>query len=406
MLVRLLLATTTTSGLAACDRDVSLLGGGPDGGGGGDAGDARPGDGGPIACTGLPPIQFPTAGGAVCASTLSQRAHRFSLCACGDLDLSAGSPVSTDSFDSSSTASGSGSGPTAAIGVGGTLTASAAITGGGALYASTGLAATAGFNVGPSLRVGGAVVLVSGPGHVAGAASVAGAISGILQVDGLLHQPAGVGMSPPLIPESQTVREPVSVPNPCDCSGAFVDLGGVITAAQASNDDAIAGFPSDSLATVDAATIVDVTCGTYLLTSINATQTLVIAGHDRALIVVAGDVVVRAGMTVILDAGAELDMVVGGRLIASGGNPIGSAAPARFRLWMAGTDSVVLDDAPALGAMLHAPNATVTASSGLQVFGGIFARSVTLGGQLVLHYDEAVLTSGASCGEPPANPVR
>jgi len=311
VLVRLLLATTTTSGLAACDRDVSLLGGGPDGGGGGDAGDARPGDGGPIACTGLPPIQFPTAGGAVCASTLSQRAHRFSLCACGDLDLSAGSPVSTDSFDSSSTASGSGSGPTAAIGVGGTLTASAAITGGGALYASTGLAATAGFNVGPSLRVGGAVVLVSGTGHVAGDAYVAGAISGILQVDGLLHQPAGVGMSPPLIPESQTVREPVSVPNPCDCSGAFVDLGGVITAAQASNDDAIAGFPSDSLATVDAATIVDVTCGTYLLTSINATQTLVIAGHDRALIVVAGDVVVRAGMTVILDAGAELDMVVG-----------------------------------------------------------------------------------------------
>jgi len=65
VLVRLLLATTTTSGLAACDRDVSLLGGGPDGGGGGDAGDARPGDGGPIACTGLPPIQFPTAGGAV-----------------------------------------------------------------------------------------------------------------------------------------------------------------------------------------------------------------------------------------------------------------------------------------------------------------------------------------------------
>jgi hypothetical protein len=401
VLVRLLVATTTTSTLAGCDRDVSLLPGGADGGA--DSGAA--GDGGPISCTGLPPIAFPTASGAVCASTLSEHAHRFALCACGDLDVASGAPVSTDSFDSSSSGSGSGSGPTAALGVGGTLTVSDAITARGALYASTGLVATANFDVGPSLRVGGAVVLVSGTGHVAGDAYVAGAISGLLQVDGLLHQPSGLGMTPPLIPESQTVREPVSVPNPCDCSSGFVDLGAAIATAQAKNDNAVAGFAPDALATVDAATIVDVTCGTYLLTSINATQTLVIAGHNRALLVVAGDVVVRAGMTVILDAGAELDMVVGGRLIASGGNPIGSAAPARFRLWIAGTDSVVLDDAPALGAMLHAPNAVVTASSGLQVFGGLFARSIMLGGQLVLHYDEAVLSSGASCGEPSANPV-
>jgi hypothetical protein len=385
------LVATTAAPLAGCDRDVNLL--------------PRGADGGAISCSGLPPIEFPTASGAVCPSTLSARGHRFALCACEDLDLSAAAPVVTDSFDSSAS-SGNGSGPTAAIAVGGTLTASASITAGGALYASTGLATTASFDVGPSLRVGGAAVLVSGTGHVAGDAYVAGAISGLLQVDGLLHQPMGVGMSPPLIPESQTVREPVSVPNPCDCSSGFVDLAGVIAAAQASNDDAIAGFPPDSLTTVDAATIVNVTCGTYLLTSIDATQTLVIAGHDRALLVVTGDVVVRAGMTVILDAGAELDMVIGGRLIASGGNPIGSAAPARFRLWVAGTDSVVLDDAPPLGAMLHAPNAVVSASSGLQVFGGLFARSVTLGGQLVIHYDEAALSSGAACGEPPQSPVR
>ena len=91
--------------------------------------------------------------------------------------------------------------------------------------------------------------------------------------------------------------------------------------------------------------------------------------------------------------------------MASGGNAFGSAAPARFRVWIAGADSVVFDGAPAVGAMVRAPNAAVTASSGLRLSGGLVARSVISGAELDVHFDEAVLSSGMPCGEPTATAV-
>jgi hypothetical protein len=120
---------------------------------------------------------------------------------------------------------------------------------------------------------------------------------------------------------------------------------------------------------------------------------------------VAGDVVLRAGFTVALDPGAELDLLVGGRLLTSGSNAIGSQTPARFRIWVAGSQSVVLDDDPTVGAVIHAAGAQVTASSGLELAGGLFAKTLTAGAQVNVHYDQAVLSAGTTCGEPAATPV-
>ena len=250
------------------------------------------------------------------------------------------------------------------------------------------------------------MVIINSDAHVAGDAYVGGAISGILRVDGLLHQPPGAGMDPALIPESSIRRETVTAPIPCDCSPAFVDLGAAVALAVARNDNALVGLSPDVLAAVTTATAVDMTCGTFVLSTIDAQKTLIFVVHGRALLVVIGDVVVRAGLTVVLDPGAELDLLIGGRLVSSGGNPFGSASPARFRVWIAGTASAVLDDAPTVGAIIRAPSAVVTASSGLQISGAVLARSVMLGGQLNLHFDEAVVSSGAPCGEPAATFVQ
>ena len=364
-------------------------------------------------CAGLgDPIVLPTTSTArVCTSTLAARGGRFALCSCDDLQVTA--PIHTASVDSNLGAIGPGGvgavgngGSSAAIGSDGVLTASAEILTGGALYVGSSIAAVDHIATGRSFRANGAVVLINTDAHVGGDAFVAGSISGVLRVDGTLHLPPGVGVDPAsMIPEASIHREAVSVLPPCDCGIAFVDLGAGIASAVASNDNAIVGLSVDLLAALKTAATVNVTCGTYVLSAIDALQSLTFNVRGRALLVVTGDVVLRGGLTVSLDPGAEFDLLIGGRLMASGGDALGSATPARFRIWVAGTNSVVLDDAPAVGAMIRAPNAAVTASSGLRLSGGLLARSIISGGPLDIHFDEAVLSSGLPCGEPTATSV-
>jgi hypothetical protein len=126
---------------------------------------------------------------------------------------------------------------------------------------------------------------------------------------------------------------------------------------------------------------------------------------------VQGDVNVQGGdLAVSLDAGAELDLVVGGWLLVSGGGTIGApAAPARFRMWVAGTDaqSVVFNGQPTIAAVIHAPTTTVSATNGLTISGSLLTQSLFLGGtsQSYVHYDRAILKAGAACGEMPASVI-
>ena len=72
---------------------------------------------------------------------------------------------------------------------------------------------------------------------------------------------------------------------------------------------------------------------------------------------------------------------------------------------MAGTQTVVFDDDPNVGAVVHAAGAQVTASSGLELAGALFARTLSAGAQVNVHFDQSLFTVGASCGEPPATAV-
>ena len=114
----------------------------------------------------------------------------------------------------------------------------------------------------------------------------------------------------------------------------------------------------------------------------------------------------RAGFTVTLDPGAELDLR-GGRPAARerGQSQIGSVAPARFRIWVAGSQIVVFDDDPPVGAMIHAAGAQVTASSGLELSGAPVREDGERGGARQPSLRSGRLSSGASCGEPAATAV-
>jgi hypothetical protein len=232
-----------------------------------------------------------------------------------------------------------------------------------------------------------------------------GDLEGLILLGGTLHLDPSARTTLATIYAEGVVREPVSVPPPCDCGRNAVDVAGAIAAATRTNDDASAGFAPDRLVSVTTSTLLDIPCGTYTVSSIDTRSALVLAVHGRALLAVAGDVVLRAGFAVTLDPGAELDLLVGGRLLTSGSNTIGSQTPARFRIWAAGSGTVVFDDDPSVGAVIHAPDAQVTASSGLELSGALFAKTMTAGARVNVHFDQAVLSVGASCGEPVATAV-
>ena len=350
------------------------------------------------------PIKLPTAAGATCAAALETRGHRFALCACDTLTL--GARLRTDAFDS--TNSGNNDQVSAAVGTDGALLTTAELEAGGAIYVADpgGVSAAGHLQAGASFRAGGPLTMLSSNAEadLLGDAYVNGAITGTVKVSGTLFVPTTVTLGSNV--EAPVVSPgPVSVPAPCDCSDGFVDVGAAINEAAFDNGDAAAGFGPDALATVSIATQLSLGCGTYFLDAIDATAPVTLVVHGRALLAVATSMSLGAGLTVALDPSAELDLLVFGWINTSGGTFGAPSAPARFRIWTASSDSLTFDDQPTIAAVIHAPNSVATATSGLTLSGSLFVKTLILSGDSELHYDRAILSAGAECGEPVATPV-
>ncbi len=410
------LALAAGAAAPACHRDIRLLpladeeggagagvtgvggaaGAGVDGATGGAAG------AGMISCSGLgPSIMLPTATGLVCASALEARGHRFGLCTCDAFAL--GSRLRTDAFDS--TNSNFNDEVSAAVGIDGVLTTTAELRAGGAIYVAGagGVYAADHLQAGASFQSNGPLTMLQSNADLLANASVNGAISGEVQVGGTLQVPTTADVGPQVQADS-VVAGAVSVTPPCDC--ADIDLQSAMRTAMMTNNDAAAGLDPNAFTTTQVSQTLDLYCGTYYLSSMQPTAPITLAVHGRVLLAVMGDVRLQGGgLTVNLDPGAELDLLIGGWLTTAGGGTIGApAAPARFRIWIAGTDSVTFDDQPTVAAVIHAPDASITAPDGLTISGSLLAKSLILGGnsQSFLHYDRAILSAGVPCGEPAA----
>jgi len=415
------LAAIVALGAIACHRDIRLLPIGDNGGAGAGVGGAGVGgaagaglDGGAgaagaagatAACSGLGnPIKLPTAAGATCAAALETRGHRFALCACDTLTL--GARLRTDAFDS--TNSGNNDQVSAAVGTDGALVTTAELEAGGAIYVADpgGVSADGHLQAGASFRSGGPLTMLSSNAEadLLGDAYVNGDLTGMVKVSGTLFVPTTVTVGSNV--EAPTVSPgPVLVSAPCDCSDGFVQVADAINTAAGDNGDAAAGFGPNALATVSIAAQLSLGCGTYFLSAIDATAPVTLVVHGRALLAVANSVSLGAGLTVTLDPSAELDLLVGGWINTSGGTIGAPSAPARFRIWTASTDSLTFDDQPTIAAVVHAQGSVATATSGLTLSGSLFVKTLILGGDSELHYDRAILSAGAECGEPVATPV-
>lgn len=407
----------------ACHRDIHLLpladqDGAAGAGVGGAAGigsgsgsgvdEAAGGAAGGVACSGPgDPIMLPTMTGSLCAGTLEARGHQFALCTCDTLNLNF--KLQTDAFDS--TNSGVHDETSAAVGIDGALqtTKGAELQAGGAIYVAgpAGVTASEHLQAGASFKSNGPLAMLSSSADLLADAYVGSLISGEVQVSGTLHVPlsADVGSG---VQASAIVSGPVAaLQAPCDCSEGFVDLATAMNNAAASNNDAAASLKTDALSAVMVSQRLDLSCGTYYLSSIQASAPITLAVHGRVLLAVENDVRLQGGgLTVNLDASAELDLLIGGWLTASGGGTIGApGAPARFRIWTAGTDPVVFADQPTVAAVIHAPFAAITATNGLTVSGSLLVKSLTIGDDSLLHYDRAILQAGVPCGGSVANVV-
>jgi len=116
------------------------------------------------------------------------------------------------------------------------------------------------------------------------------------------------------------------------------------------------------------------------------------------------DANVNALGVVKLDLGpdAELDIFVRGGFVLAGIQSAGNATkPAALRVYVGGTDGILLSGVTAFTGNLYAPRAMITLGGLQDIYGSIFAGDFTAGGIANVHYDRAIVRQGDDCTPPP-----
>ncbi len=358
--------------------------------------------GGPATCpatgSGGISVILPDAGLA-CTGSLAQTSFRWGLCACNAIALSAS--LTTDGFDSTSGPYKPGEAG-GAVGTNGTFTSHATNKLGGTLWIAdpSGLT-TSGLNtLRQELHVGGPLAS-SAPSTVAKDVYVDGNViaNASLGIGGTLHVPQTAVVSTSFVTAASTVRGPVVVPEPCDCSASQITpVAAIVEARRNNNDNASIGLSPNALGTASSQKRLDLPCGHYFLNNIAASAGVSIVAHGRTILYVGGDVVSQGGLTIAADLGAELDVFIEGNLASSASLRLGNAlAPARTRIYLASSQKLTLSAQLELGAFLYAPRTPIETSGGFEAFGGVVSASFTSSADTTFHYDRAVLNAGSEC---------
>jgi len=367
----------------------------------------------PAKCVNGGPAIFVGDGGARdCAGNIAQVTFRWAVCSCNNIQLS--SQTHVDGFDSTRgpydpAAAGIGAG----IGSNGSFSSSSRLFAGGALWAAgaNGIL-NAETTVKQDLRSGGRWTL--GPTTVEGDAYVKGNITSgsASTVAGTLYQQDGGTLTGPLIAQRVLLPE-VSVPPPCDCSAAqLVPVAAIVAQHAAENDNALVGLDAGLLGPGSQVRRLDLPCGHYYLSEIQAGNPVTINARGNTALYVGGDIDVGSALTITLEPTAQFDVFVGGGICNSGGLTLGSPNyPAQMRVYVGGTNacgqggrSVMLTSGASVAANIFAGYGSYETSSPTLYYGSIFADSVSLTSSNTIHYDRAVLAEAKRCpAVPPAD---
>lgn len=275
--------------------------------------------------------------------------------------------------------------PRASLGSDGDLLASGPVFVDGSLDAAGtgGVDLREGGHVSGDLRSGGNLT-TDAPLSVTGEVFAAGDVFGQLTMEGPLHVPVGAMVGAGVVSDG-VLREPVSVPPPCDCeSGPLFDIAAAVEARSAANNNQALPFAIDALEQIEESQTLDLPCGEYYADEIRSTAPdIELRVQGRVGIFVAGDVRLDGNLSVTVEPGGELDLVIAGSLFSTGRVVGGAVAADRVRLWV-GSTTVSLPDQIQLGALIYAPSAVLTAGAGLTTTGVLFVGTLSVDGDVRL----------------------
>ena len=359
---------------------------------------------GPATCAGGgPPIAVAASQGG-CLGLLAQTTFRWGLCSCKNVSVS--DKLLVDAYDSRLGLYHPG-GLGGGVGANGGYETSAAAEIWGALWcaADTGVDTKAPNTIKQELRVGGPLHSsdrfdVGQDAYVDGDVSTSASIT----IGKTLFVPAAATVSAN-VSDATLTRGPVSVTPPCDCQPQqLVPIADIVAAHRPpNNDDATINLDPAVFATRGSARRLDLPCGNYYLTAISQSDPLTIVAHGRTALYIDGDVHGSDALTFALDPDAELDVFIAGTIDASAGLTIGSPSyPALSRTYVGSTNGLRLSAGARIGGNLYAAYGPVTWSADADLYGALYAGDFAASASTVIHYDRAVLGSGASCSAPPA----
>ncbi|MCP3100580.1 hypothetical protein LZ198_17050 [Myxococcus sp. K15C18031901] len=334
----------------------------------------------------------------VCTGHLAERSFRHALCSCDRLAFSAS--LTTDAFRSSLgkyTPGGVGGG----VATNGGLAANDRVDVGGELSAG----GLDGIRLGRSLTVRG-LLYSGGPltgdvtAEVIGDAWVRGDVGlASLKVDGRLAVPEGRVMSG-AVQATQLSREPVASVAPCACdTSTRMDIPGLIANHATRNHNAAIGLDADTLRGFTGERSLELPCGRFYLSGIEGEGRLDLVIRERTALFVRDGVVIGERLSIQVVPPGELDLFIGADMTVAGALALGSPdAPARTRVYVAGTGALGISAGSVIAGNLYAPDATLNLSGNAEVFGSLFVRHIESSGTLALHYDADVLALGSACG--------
>jgi hypothetical protein len=338
-----------------------------------------------------------------CAAWAARRSFGHALCACAELDLARGLVTTTfDSSDPESDVEGS-----AAVGVNDDLSRVEYLRIDGSLTVAgdLNLFANGSVDIAGDLRLAESVT-AAGPISVGRDAWFAGNTSSLsrLEVERDLHvDPRSRLMSfgPPRV-GGERLEESFTITPPCSCAASeLLDVPGIVSDGVARNDNARIGLAPDALTALDAdapAVAITLSCGRFALQEVSGTASVTIRIEGATALFVDGDVELGPDFVLELGDGATLDWFVRGSVTLERGAKLGDAMrPGALRLYNTAPFELTLPGTDEISMNLYAPLADVRVGSAGNVYGAIFADSVTSTGTLLLDYDVSVLQSNSAC---------
>jgi hypothetical protein len=337
-----------------------------------------------------------------CTGRLAAAKFSNALCSCRNLHV--GDSFTTRGFDSALgpyQADQSDNGG-ASVGGNGSYTSVAGTTdigGSFSLADSSSLQLLGALLVDADFYAGGNVSVV-GNTAVGRDAWLAGSFAGVgsLKVGRALHYTGSVVA---LLPTYETIQQQtVTIAKPCPCENSdILNIPALVDAAKSKNDNNKFGIDKDALASIAATAQLTIPCGQFYLSQIAGLGNITVHVTGMSALFIDGSIDVTGNVSFTVDPGAEIDVFVKQDLLVQGSIAIASKdRPAAGRIWVGGSQPINLLS-PWIGN-LYAPQASVSATIALEVWGSIFASDFSAGAVASFIFDRSVLFSGDNCTAP------